>query len=180
VAALAREPPTSTEEANPASGFGQAIHEHRSSRADQRVWLERLPNEAATMDLHSFCLDCGAIRSRAVVRGRPLGFFERWIVNLTETLEDHPKYAKLVQVHRHLILRSIEATPEFGDPYSMPFDTQRHLFVLSVQRVRGDLPIELIEEAMPRPPRRSRPAFIDLIPTIQEQEGGSKRKAAGG
>ncbi|MGI0149012.1 MAG: hypothetical protein ACREDF_05720, partial [Thermoplasmata archaeon] len=40
-----------------------STHEHRSSRADQRIWLERLPDEAATMELHSYCLDCGAVRS---------------------------------------------------------------------------------------------------------------------
>jgi hypothetical protein len=177
VATLAGGNPAAVERSR-AAELGPAIHQHRSSRADQRVWLERLPDEAATMDLHSFCLDCGAIRSKAVARGRPFGFFERWLVNLTVILENHPKYAKLVQVHRRLMLRAIEATRDFGDPYSMPFETQRHLFVLSVQRVRGDLPIEFIEEGMPRPPRRSRPAFMDLIPTIQDQEGGSERKAA--
>jgi hypothetical protein len=150
-------------------------HEHRSSRADQRLWLERLPGEAASMNLHSFCLDCGAIRSMLVARGRPFGFFERWLVNVTETLEDHPKYAKLVQVHGRLILQAIRAIPDFGDPYSMPFETQRGLFLASVQRIRSDLPLEFIEDATPRPPRRERPAFIDLIATLKEKEGRSER-----
>jgi hypothetical protein len=150
-------------------------HEHRSSRADQRVWLERLPNEAATMALHSFCLDCGAIRSELVARGRPFGFFERWFVNLTQILEDHPKYAKLVQVHGRLILQAIREIPDFGDPYSMPFETQRGLFLASVQRVRRDLPLEFIEDATPRTPRRGRPAFIDLIGMPQGKEGRSER-----
>jgi hypothetical protein len=123
------------------------------------------------MDLHSFCLDCGAIRSTLVARGRPFGFFERWLVNLTGILEGHPKYAKLVQVHGRLILQAIRAIPDFADPYSMPFETQRGLFLASVQRLRRDLPLEFIEDATPRTPRPERPAFIDLIATPKEKGG---------
>jgi hypothetical protein len=96
-------------------------------------------------------------------------------VNLTDILEDHPKYAKLVQVHGRLILQAIRAIPDFADPYSMPFETQRGVFFASVQRVRRDLPLDFIEDATPREPRRGRPAFIDLIATQKQQEGPSER-----
>ena len=144
-------------------------HEHRSSRADERLWLEAVHDEAATMRLHAYCVDCGAVRSALPKRGRPIGHFHKALGNLAAILEDHPKYAKLVQVHSRLISKSLEAIPEFDDPYSMPYETQWALFLAAVQRVRPDLPIDLIEEALPREPRKVRPAFIDLIaPTGKE------------
>jgi|GEM_PF-4719722 len=146
-------------------GEDPSTHEHRSVPTDRRVWLERLPDQAATMRLHPYCVDCGAVRSRQAVRGRPIGFFERWLANLKGILEDHPKYARLVQVHGHLIQRDLASVPDFGDPYSMAFESQRILFLAAVQRVRRDLPIDFLEDAMPREPRRRHLAFIDVFPT---------------
>ena len=153
-------------------------HEHRLSRSDQRIWLERVPDEAATMGLHPYCIDCGAVRSMLPTPGRPTGFFERWVMNLTSILEDHPKYAKMAQVHRHLIVRAVEAVPDFGDPFSMPFDTQRALFLTAVQRVRRDIPLELVEDAMPPEPGRLRPALINFASTMSPKEVRSENRLA--
>ncbi len=138
-------------------------HEHRSSRADERLWLEAVHDEAATIRLHAYCVDCGAVRSMLPKRGRPIGHFQKALGNLQAILADHPKYHKLTQVHARLIAKALEAVPDFDDPYSMPYDTQWAIFVASVQRVRPDLPIDLLEDALPREPRKARPAFIDLI-----------------
>ena len=98
-----------------------------------------------------------------------MGHFQRALGNLQAILEVHAKYAKLVLVHARLIAKALEAVPDFDDPYSMPYDTQWAIFVAAVQRVRPDLPIDLLEAALPREPRRARPAFIDLIaPSHQE------------
>jgi hypothetical protein len=121
-----------------------------------------MPDQAATMGLHAFCLDCGAVRSMLPKRGRPAGFFHQAIGSLQSLLEDHPKYAKLAQVHTRLLAKAIEAIPDFGDPYSMSYEAQWTIFVRSVQRVRPDLPIDLIEYAMPREPSRRRRPFISV------------------
>ena len=150
---------------------GRPAHEHRSSRADQRVWLERLPDEAATMELHSYCLDCGAVRSMRPLRGRPLGYFERALANLKADLEDNPRYPKLVQVHSRLIAKAFAAIPDFGDPYSMPFETQWAIFVNVIQRFRPDLDIDFIECTLPRDRKRPKPAYIDLVAAAKEEDG---------
>lgn len=144
-------------------------HEHRSSRADQRLWLEAIHDEAATIRLHPYCVECGAVRSMLPKRGRPMGHFQRALGNLQGILEDHPKYAKLAQVQARLIAKAIEAVPDFDDPYSMPYETQWSLFVAAVQHVRPDLSVELLEGALPREPRRARPAFIDLIAQVGKE-----------
>lgn len=138
-----------------------AEHAHRSARSDERVWLERLPNQAATMGLHAFCVDCGSVRSRLPGAGRSAGFFHHAIGNLQTVLENHPKYGKLAQVHARLIGKALESIPDFGDPYSMSYGDQWAVFLRSVQRVRPDLPVDLIECVMPREPRRKRRPFID-------------------
>ncbi len=129
------------------------------------------------MRLHAYCRDCGAVRSELPRRGRPMGFFSQAVANLRGILEYHPKLAKLAQVQSHLIMASLGAVPEFDDPYSMPFDTQWSLFLAAVQRVRPDLDIDLLETAMPKEPRRSRPAFIDLI-APNPKEGASSPTSA--
>ncbi len=159
-----RETPSTLAPPSPGPREGsRPAHEHRTSRADERLWLEAVHDEAATIRLHAYCVDCGAVRSMLPKRGRPMGHFQRALGNLEGILEDHPKYAKLAQVHARLIAKTLEKIPDFDDPFSMPYDTQWAIFVAAVQRARPDLPIELLEDALPREPRKVRPAFIDLI-----------------
>ncbi len=148
-------------------------HEHRGCRADERVWLERFLDEAATMSLHSFCVECGGVQSTLPIRGRPMGFFERAIANLKADLEDNPRHPKLVQVHSHLIAKALASIPDFDDPYTMAYETQWTIFVSTVQRFRPDLDVEFIERALPREPRRHRPAVIDLIASMGGMTQGS-------
>ncbi len=147
-------------------------HEHRTVGSDHRLWLEAIHDQAASMRLHGYCVDCGAVRSMLPMRGRPTGYFAQALANLKADLEDNPKHAKLAQVHGHLIQRALDAIPDFDDPYSMDFETQRSIFVGAVQRYRPDLDLEFLERAMPREPRRARPAYIDLIASAQKEEKG--------
>ncbi len=169
-----------TGEAPPPSGstpeLARSPHEHRSVRADGRVWLEALPDEAATMRLHAFCADCGAVRHRLTRRGRPMGYFAQAVANLKVDLEHEPKLAKLAQVQVHLILKTLEAVPDFDDPYSMDFETQRRIFLRAVQRFRPDIDADLVDQVLPREPRRRRPAYIDLIASSQ---GGTVAPGSG-
>ena len=139
------------------------------------MWLETRPDQAASMRLHSFCVDCGAVRSRLPARGRSIGFFHNAIANLKSILDHHPSLPKLAQVHSHLIAKALESIPDFGDPYSMAFETQWSIFHSIVTRHRPDLDDELVEQALPREPRRSRPAFINLLPLSAK---GGQRTAA--
>jgi len=150
----------------------EAPHEHTSTTSDKRLWLEALPDQAATMRLHPYCVECGAVRSLLPAKGRPLGTFLQAIANLKGILEDNPRYPKLAQVHSHLIAKALESTPSFGDPYSMPFETQWALFVEAVRRYRPDLDEELLEMIMPREPRRPRPSYIDLLTSTEK--GGTE------
>lgn len=139
------------------------VHAQRSARADERVWLERLPDRAATMGLHAFCLDCGTVRSRLPRPGRSLSFFYNAIGALGSILEKHPECGKLAQVQGRLIAKAIETVPEFGDQYSMSYETQWAIFVKCVQRVRPDVEIDVIERALPRQPRRTTAAVVDVV-----------------
>ena len=146
-------------------------HEHRTSGSDQRLWLEAIHDQAATMRLHAFCVDCGTVRSSLPMRGRPLGYFDHALANLKADLEDHPYYPKLVQVHSRLIAKALAGIPDFGDPYSMPFETQWAIFVNTIQRFRPDLDIDFIERTLPRDRKRPKPAYIDLVAATKEEVG---------
>ena len=148
-------------------------HEHRSVGSDRRVWLEILPDEAATMRLHWYCQECGAVKTELPLRGRPMGYFDQAVSTLKILLEDHPKYRPLAQVQSHLISKALRDIPDFDDPYSMAFGIQWDLFLHTVQRVRPDIPIDLIEEALPREPRKRRAAYIDVIAPNQGGLQGS-------
>ncbi len=135
------------------------------------MWLETMPDQAASMRLHSFCVECGAVRSRLPARGRSIGFFHNAIANLKAILDHHPYYPKLVQVHSRLIAKTLAAIPDFGDLYSMPFETQWAIFVTVIQRFRPDLDIDFIERTLPRDRKRPKPASIDLVAAIEEEAG---------
>ncbi len=150
-------------------------HEHRSAPAKGRLWLEAIPDQAATMRLHPYCVECGAVRSMSPAQGRPLGTFLQAIANLKIQLEDNPRYPKLAQVHSHLIAKALESIPSFGDPYSMPLETQWTLFVEAVRRYRPDLDEDLLSRVLPRELKRPRRAYFDLLTSTEE-----KRNHAGG
>jgi hypothetical protein len=103
-----------------------------------------------------------------------MGYFERAIANLKADLEHHPTYPKLAQVHSRLIAKSLERITDFGDPYSMDFETQWDLFLAAVQRVRPDLDLDFLRRVLPREERGHRPAYINLI----DAKGGAKEKRA--
>lgn len=138
-------------------------HEHCTCHADERLWLEAWPDEAATMRLHSYCTVCGGVRTQLPIRGRPLGYFQSAIANLKADLQDNPRYPKLAQVQSRRIAKALDAIPDFGDPYTMPYEVQWRIFLSVVQRVRPDLDVDFIERALPREPRRHRPTVLELM-----------------
>lgn len=144
-------------------------HRHRSGGADERLWLEAIPDVASTARLHRYCLECGAVQSLQAAKGRPLGYFERALANLKAGLEHETRYPKLAQIHSHLIAKALQSIPDFGDPYSMPFEAQWTIYVSQVQRVRPDLDIDLLRNALPHERRRPRPAYIDLLASADRQ-----------
>jgi hypothetical protein len=146
-------------------------HIHRSAPPDRRVWLEAIPDVAATMRLHSFCAECGTIRLRVQARGRPLGFFQQALSNLKANLDSDARYPKLAQVQSHLISNAVESIPDFGDEYSMAFEVQRGLFASAVRRCRPDLDENFILQALPREPRRPRDAFLSVASQVKEEAG---------
>jgi hypothetical protein len=56
----------------------------------------------------------------------------------------------------------LESVPDFGDPFSMPFETQWRLFATAVQKSRPDIDDEFLAQALPREPQRVRSAIINL------------------
>jgi hypothetical protein len=115
------------------------------------------------MRLHSFCEECGTVRSRVRARGRPLGYFQKALANLKAILDNDRRHAKLAQVHTRLISRAFESIPDFGDAYSMSFEIQWQLFATEVQRCRPDLDDDTLAQAMPRQLRTARPSFIEQL-----------------
>ena len=161
--------PVRSKEPSPESRGTEGGHTHRPGGADQRLWLEAIPDQASTTRLHPYCLDCGAVRSMLPLRGRPLGYFEQALANLKADLEGNPRYPKLAQVHSHLIAKALEAVPDFDDPYSMDFETQLAIFREAVRRCRPDLDEDLLLQVLPREPRARRKTYIELIGTLGGQ-----------
>lgn len=127
------------------------------------------------MRLHTYCLDCGTVRSSLPMRGRPLGYFDQALANLKADLEHDPHYPKLAQVHSRLIAKAIRSVPDFGDPYSMDFETQLSIFVEAVRRCRRDLNEDFVAQALPREPKVRRKTYIEFISTVggKSQTGSS-------
>ncbi|HEY5539297.1 MAG TPA: hypothetical protein VIL58_07140, partial [Thermoplasmata archaeon] len=63
----------------------------------------------------------------------------------------------------------LESIPSFGDPYSMPLETQWTLFVEAVRRYRPDLDEDLLSRVLPRELRRPRRAYFDLLTSTEEK-----------
>jgi hypothetical protein len=115
-------------------------------------------------------MDCGTVRSHVRAPGRPLGYFHQALANVKAILDTDRRYAKLAQVHTRLISRALESIPDFGDPYSMPFETQWRLFIAAVRKCRPDLDEDFLAQALPRDTRHSKPAFIELRQSENQEE----------
>ena len=141
---------------------GAESHKHVDSRADQRKWLESRPDEAATMQLHAYCLTCGRVKTMARPTAKRLGFYLTGLTSLKACLERRSDYAKMTQSQSRLVTKALEGLKDFEDPYGMSLEAQTRLYLQAVQGIRPDLDEELVLRLLPITRRRSRRPIFDL------------------
>lgn len=134
----------------------EAGHEHADCPPNERRWLERRPDEAATMELHVHCVVCGQVKHTEGPRARPRGYYLSGLSALKEYLEGNTTYAKMSQAQGRLIVKALEGIDGFGDAYGLSLDVQKRLYVEAVRAIRPDLDEELVERLLPKPRRRTR------------------------
>ncbi len=136
-------------------------HEHVDCTPDQRIWLERMLDQTATMRPHAFCIACGKVKDLRGSRARKIGFYLSGLSALKEYLEKSTKYEKMTQSQNRLITKSLASLEEFEDSYGLSLNVQARLYIKAVERVRPDLADELILRLLPNIRRRSRKPLID-------------------
>ncbi len=138
-------------------------HEHMDCPPNQRRWLERRLDLAATMRPHAYCVTCGKVKNLDGARARKLGFYLSGFSALKEYLERNANCAKMTQSQSRLITKALEGLEEFEDPYGLSLEVQARHYLGTVKRVRPDLDDELILRMLPETRRRSRKPLIEIM-----------------
>ena len=138
-------------------------HQHIDCPPDQRRWLERSLDQAATMRPHAYCLTCGKVKNIDGNRARKLGFYLSGLSALKGYLERSSKNRKVTQAQSRLIIKALKGLQDFEDPYGLSLDVQARHYLGTVKRVRPDLDDELILRMLPETRRRSRKPLIEIM-----------------
>ncbi len=138
-------------------------HEHVDCQPDQRKWLERRPNEAATMEPHVYCVACGMVKNLYGPRARKAGFYLTGLSALKGYLQRSVVHGKMTQGQSRLIAKALEELVDFQDFYGLSLESQSQLYLAAVKRVRPDLDKELVLRLLPKVRRRSRRPLIEAM-----------------
>ncbi len=138
-------------------------HEHIDCSPDQRKWLERRLDQAATMRPHAYCLACGKVKNLDGPRAKKAGFYLSGLSALKEYLERSAVYGKMTQSQSRLITKTLEGLKEFEDSYGLRLEVQAQLYLEAVKGVRPDLDDELVLRLLPKVRRRSRRPLIEAM-----------------
>ena len=98
------------------------------------VWLERHIGEASTVDRHTYCRDCGAVK-QLENHGRPVSFFVQGIANLVSDLE-RSGTLRITQAEARLMMKAVCRCAELNDSFSTTIDTQLDRFAGIVRSYR--------------------------------------------
>ncbi len=138
-------------------------HEHMDCPPNQRKWLERRLDLAATMRPHAYCVTCGKVKNLDGPRARKLGFYLSGLSALKEYLERNANCAKMTQSQSRLITKALEGLEEFEDLYGLSLEVQAQLYLEATKRIRPDLDDELVLRLLPKVRRRSRKPLIGMM-----------------
>ncbi len=138
-------------------------HKHLDCPPNQRKWLERRLEQAATMRPHYYCLTCGKVKNIDGPRARKLGFYFSGLSALKQVLEGSAKYEKMTQSQSRLITKAMEGLAEFEDSYGMSLEGQMRLYLEVVKKVRPELDDELVLSLLPKMRKRSRRPLIEMM-----------------
>ncbi len=132
-------------------------HKHEDCRYSEMEWLppsspmvERVP-----IQHKPYCRKCGVVKNIGSDRARKLGFFATALGRLRSRIEkehDRSTYsiAKVSEAQVRLIIKRLESTEGFDDPYAMTFHAQLDLFEVAVKSVRPDVPLAVLDEILVR------------------------------
>ena len=126
-------------------------HSHVTGH-DDFVWLERRIGQASTIDRHSYCRDCGAVR-QLENHGRPVSFFIQGIANLVEDLEGR-KAGKITQAEARLMMKAVSRACDLNNTYSTTLDFQHDLYVEILGIIRPWLDEDLLVHSLFRRSRK--------------------------
>ncbi|MBX8645608.1 MAG: hypothetical protein KIS30_02455 [Thermoplasmata archaeon] len=106
----------------------------------ERVWLESIPDEPSTMDLHTYCAVCGRVRQKKD-HGKQPSFFVESLSRLMTLLHGRER---IVEAQARLIVRKIMSDDTICDTYSSSYSLQAERYVEIVRSYRPDLDDMLI------------------------------------
>jgi hypothetical protein len=133
-----------------------AIHHHEDCGSRERLWLPKERGAEASAARHPYCVACGTVKSLALPRAKPLGYYLSGLASLKRYLDSADRGPKLAQVQSHLIATRLAARPEFADPYGTPGPAQIEAYARIVRQVRPDLDEEVVLRLLPRCRARDR------------------------
>lgn len=110
------------------------------------VWLERRTGQASTLDRHTFCKDCGAVR-QLENRGRPLSYFIQGVANIVEFL-NRRRLGKITQAEARLMMRMVSDERDLADCYDTTFEIQVHSFMRVVRHFRPELSEDIVMHSL--------------------------------
>ncbi len=114
-------------------------HAHTEGRKE-RVWLERIPDEPSTMEIHSYCSICGRVRPKNG-QGRQPSFFVEAVSRLVSMLSGR---SRIVEVQARLMVRSIMNDDTIHDSCYSPYSLQAERYAEIVRSCRPDIDDRLI------------------------------------
>lgn len=115
---------------------GADVHSHVED-VHSGVWLERRPGQASTLDRHTFCRDCGAVR-QLENRGRPLSYFVQGVANIVEFV-NRRRLGKITQAEARLMMKMVSDERDLADCFDTTFEIQVESFMKVVRHFRPEL-----------------------------------------
>ena len=110
------------------------------------VWLERRLGQASTLDRHTFCRDCGAVR-QLENRGRPLSYFIQGVANMVEFL-NRRRLGKITQAEARLMMKMVSDKRELADCFDATFEIQVESFTRVVRHFRPELSEDIVMHSL--------------------------------
>lgn len=126
-------------------GAGYTPHSHEIDE-HKFVWLERRLGQASTIDRHTYCHACGAVR-QLEHHGRPVSFFVQGVANLVEEVERR-RLGRITQAEARLMMKAVSHCDALNDSYSTTVDMQVDIFSAIILTFRPSLHEDLLTRSL--------------------------------
>ena len=124
---------------------GLSVHDHVVDEHDC-VWLERRPGQASTIDRHTYCQECGAVR-QLEAHGRSVSFFIQGVANLVEDVRTR-RGGKITQAEARLMMKAVSQSADLNDNFFTTIDIQFERFSRIIMSFRPGLSEEFLTHSL--------------------------------